>query len=110
MKILVIGSGGREHAIALKIAESEKAEKIYAIPGNPGMAEIAECHSIDIMDSEAMVVFAKENAIDLVIVGPENPLANGITDVLEDAGIKSFGPKAKAAKFEASKIFTRKFI
>ena len=110
MKILVIGAGGREHAIALKVAESKKAEKIYAIPGNPGIAEVAECHSIDIMDSEAVVVFAKEKSIDLVIIGPENPLANGIVDVLEDAGIRSFGPNAKAAKFEASKIFTRKFI
>ena len=64
MKILVIGAGGREHAIALKVAESKKAEKIYAIPGNPGIAEVAECHSIDIMDSEAVVVFAKEKSID----------------------------------------------
>ena len=110
MKILVIGSGGREHAIALKVAESDKAEKIYAVPGNPGMAEVAECHSVDIMDNEAMVAFAKKKAIDLVIVGPENPLANGIVDAFEDAGIKSFGPKEKATEFEASKAFTRKFI
>ena len=110
MRILVIGTGGREHAITLKVAKSDKAEKIYAVPGNPGMAEIAECHSIDIMDSEAMVVFAKKKLIDLVIVGPENPLANGIVDAFEDAGIKSFGPKKKAAEFEASKTFTRKFI
>ncbi len=110
MKILVIGSGGREHAIALKVAESDKTEKIYAVPGNPGMAEVAECHLVDIMDSEAMVAFAKDKAIDLVIVGPENPLANGIVDAFEDAGIKPFGPKEKAAEFEASKAFTRKFI
>ena len=110
MRILIIGTGGREHAIALKIAKSEKTEKVYAVPGNPGMAEIAECHSIDIMDNEAMVEFAKKKLIDLVIVGPENPLANGIVDAFEDAGIKSFGPKMKASEFEASKTFARKFI
>jgi len=109
--ILLIGSGGREHAIALKIAESNKLNNFYAIPGNPGIAKVAECNNnIDIMDNDAVVAFSKKNNIDLVIVGPENPLANGIVDELNKVGIKAFGPNAKAAQFEGSKSFSRKFM
>ena len=109
--ILLIGSGGREHAIALKIAESDKLNNFYAIPGNPGISKVAICNTdIDIMDNDAVTKFAQENNIDLVIVGPENPLANGVVDELSRVGIKAFGPNAQAAQFEGSKSFSRKFM
>ncbi len=108
--VLVIGSGGREHAICRKIANSASLGRLFAAPGNPGMAKIAQCHDIDIFDNEVVVKFAKENNIDLVVVGPEDPLANGIVDALEQSDIKAFGVGAQAARFEASKAFSRKFM
>lgn len=110
LNILVIGSGGREHAIVQKISESTSVNKIFAVPGNPGIAKIAECEKIDIMDNESLINYAKDKNIDLVIVGPEDPLANGVVDALTDAGIRAFGPNKKASQFEASKIFTRNFL
>jgi phosphoribosylamine--glycine ligase len=110
LNVLIIGSGGREHALALKVIESRLLSKLFAIPGNPGIAKVAECHQIDIMDNDAMVKFAKEKGIDLVIVGPENPLSNGIVDAFEAAGIRAFGPNKVAAQFEGSKIFARRFM
>ncbi|MBW2978190.1 phosphoribosylamine--glycine ligase [Candidatus Woesearchaeota archaeon] len=110
INVLIIGKGGREHALALKVAESRLLDKLFAIPGNPGIAEVAECHDIDIMDNEAIVKFAKENNIGLVIVGPEDPLCNGITDELEKNGIRVFGPNKVAAQFEGSKSFARTFM
>ena len=108
MNILVIGSGGREHTLAWKLAQSPKAGKLYAIPGNPGMEEIAECiDGISITDNEAITAFAKEKDIGLVVVGPEVPLMNGLTDTLNAAGIKAFGPTKRAAEIEGSKAFSK---
>jgi phosphoribosylamine--glycine ligase len=110
LNVLIIGSGGREHALALKVAESRFLNKLFAIPGNPGIAEAAECHNIDIMDNDLLVKFAKEKEIDLVIVGPEDPLSNGIVDAFESNGIRAFGPNKIAAQFEGSKSFARQFM
>ena len=106
MNILVIGSGGREHTLAWKLAQSPKATKLYAVPGNPGMADVAECiGDVDICDNEALVKLAEEKAIDLVVVGPEVPLTNGVVDAMNKAGIKAFGPRKLAAEIEGSKSF-----
>lgn len=111
MKVLVIGSGGREHTLVWKLAQSPRVEKIYAIPGNPGMAALAECVSgIYIADNEAIVRFAKDKAIDLVVVGPEMPLTNGIVDALQAAGVKAFGPSKAAARIEGSKAFSKELM
>lgn len=107
MKILVIGSGGREHAIVWKIAQSPKVSKIYCAPGNGGISELAECVDINVMDKEKMVEFAKANAIDLVMVAPDDPLVAGMVDAMEAAGIKAFGPRANAAIIEGSKAFSK---
>ena len=107
MNILVIGGGGREHTLAWKLAQSPSATKLYAIPGNPGMAAVAECvSSISIEDNEAVVAFAEEHAIDLVVIGPEVPLTNGIVDAFEAAGILAFGPRKAAAAREGPKAFS----
>ena len=110
MKILVIGSGGREHAIIKKLLESPKAEKIYCAPGNGGIAADAECVAISVMDIEKMVAFAKEKAIDLVFVAPDDPLAAGMVDAFEKEGIMAFGPRANAAIIEASKVFSKNLM
>ena len=110
MKILVIGSGGREHAIVWKIAQSPKAEKIYCAPGNGGISELAECVDINVMDKEKMVAFAKEKEIDLVMVAPDDPLVDGMVDAMEAAGIRAFGPRANAAIIEGSKAFSKELM
>ncbi|WP_298593945.1 phosphoribosylamine--glycine ligase [uncultured Mitsuokella sp.] len=111
MNILVIGSGGREHALAWKLAQSKHEPKLYAVPGNPGMAEIAECIAgVSIADNSALVSLAKEKAIDFVVVGPEVPLMNGVVDAMEAAGIKAFGPKKAAAEIEGSKAFSKNLM
>jgi len=111
MNILIIGSGGREHAIAWKVAQSPKAEKIYALPGNPGIRQVAEnISNISVDDHAAVLRFCQEKQIDLAIVGPEVPLANGIADALSDAGIRCFGPSKAAAQIEASKVFAKNFM
>ncbi|MDO5398752.1 MAG: phosphoribosylamine--glycine ligase [bacterium] len=110
MKILVIGSGGREHAIVWKLAQSPKAEKIYCAPGNGGISELAECVDINVMDKESMVSFAKEKEIDLVMVAPDDPLVAGMVDAMEDAGIRAFGPRANAAIIEGSKAFSKELM
>ena len=107
MKILVVGSGGREHAIIRKLKESPKAEKIYAAPGNGGISYDAECVNIGVMDIDGMVSFAKEKKIDLVFVAPDDPLAAGMVDAFEKEGIMAFGPRANAAIIEASKVFSK---
>ena len=108
MNILIIGSGGREHALAWKIAQSPKCSKLYAMPGNPGIEEVAECvDGISINDNAAVIKFAKEHSIDLVVIGPEAPLVNGLVDDLTAAGIKAFGPTKAAAQLEGSKIFAK---
>lgn len=103
MKILIVGSGGREHAIAASVAKSPRADKIYCAPGNAGIAEYAECVDIGAMEFEKLAEFAKEKEIDLCIVGMDDPLVGGLVDVLEDAGIRTFGPKKNAAILEGSK-------
>jgi len=108
--ILLIGSGGREHAISLKLIESKNVNKLYVIPGNPGISKIAECYDIDILDNSKLLDFAKEKNIDLVVVGPEGPLANGIVDFFQDHKIQIFGPNKQAAMFEASKSFSKNFM
>ena len=108
MKIAILGSGGREHAIAVSISKSKKIEKIYCIPGNAGTSEIATNISINLDEFENLYKFLEENKIDLVVVGPEQPLVNGIVDYLEKFNIKVFGPNKIASQLEASKIFTKK--
>ena len=110
MKILMIGSGGREHALIKKLLESSKCEKLYCAPGNGGISRDAETVAINVMDKEGMVKFAKDNAIDLVFVAPDDPLAAGMVDALEAAGIRAFGPNADAAIIEASKVFSKNMM
>jgi len=107
MKVLVIGGGGREHALVWKIAQSPKVTKIFAAPGNAGMAQLAECIPVQAEDIAGLLAFAKANAIDLAIVGPEGPLSMGIVDEFTKAGIRAFGPSRMAAEIEASKQFSK---
>jgi phosphoribosylamine--glycine ligase len=107
MNILILGSGGREHALAWKIAASPLADKLYCAPGNAGIAREAECGALDLADHATVIDFAKEKKIDFVVVGPEAPLCAGIVDDLEAAGIKAFGPTKWAARLEGSKGFTK---
>lgn len=107
MKVLIVGSGGREHAIASSVAKSPKVDKIYCAPGNAGIGQIAECVAIGAMEFDKLVAFAKEKAIDFVIVGMDDPLVGGLVDELEAAGIKTFGPRKNAAILEGSKAFSK---
>lgn len=107
MKILVIGGGGREHAVIRKLKESPHAEKIYCAPGNGGISRDAECVPIPVTDLPGVVRFAKEHAVGLVFVAPDDPLAAGMVDALEQAGVRAFGPTAKAAEIESSKVFSK---
>ena len=107
MKIAILGSGGREHAMAYSISKSEKIKKIYCLPGNAGTSELGENVDIDINNFEEIYNFLKKNNIDLVVIGPEEPLVNGIVDYLEKFDVKVFGPNKKASKLEGSKIFTK---
>ncbi len=107
MKILIVGGGGREHAIAWKAAQSEKVDKIYMAPGNAGMAEFGECVDIGVMEFEKLADFASEKEIDLTIIGPDDPLAAGIVDVFERGGLRVFGPRKNAAVLEGSKAFSK---
>ncbi len=110
MNVLLIGSGGREHAIAWKLAQSKNLSKLYIAPGNPGTAVCGENVSIAVNDTDKLLGFAKQNDIGLVVVGPEDPLAAGIVDAFEAAGIKAFGPSAGAAKLEADKAFAKQLM
>ena len=110
MNILLIGSGGREHSLAWKIAQSPRCDKLYAAPGNPGIAQDAECVDISVDDTPAIIGFAKGNAIDMVVVGPEDPLANGLGDAVREAGILCFGPSAKGARIEADKAYAKELM
>lgn len=107
MKILIVGSGGREHAIAWKLAQSQKAEKIYCAPGNAGIAEYAECVDIGAMEFDRLVAFAKEKGIDLTVIGMDDPLVGGVVDAFEAAGLRVFGPRKNAAVLEGSKAFSK---
>lgn len=110
MNILVIGSGGREHALVWKISQSPRVEKIYCAPGNPGIGEIAQCVDISVEDLDALASFALENAVDLTVVGPELPLVLGICNKFEEKGLKIIGPNKICSQFEGSKAFTKKFL
>ncbi|MEE1255216.1 MAG: phosphoribosylamine--glycine ligase [Lachnospiraceae bacterium] len=107
MKVLIVGSGGREHAIATSVAKSPKVDKIYCAPGNAGIGMIAECVPIGAMEFDKIVAFAKENAIDLTIVGMDDPLVGGLIDELEKEGLRAFGPRKNAAILEGSKAFSK---
>lgn len=110
MKVLVVGSGGREHALAWKIAQSRRVGKIYCAPGNGGIAAFAECVAIEADDIAGILDFAQSRLIDLVVVGPEAPLVEGIVDVFQDAGLKVFGPRRRPARLEASKLFAKEIM
>ncbi|WP_186564693.1 phosphoribosylamine--glycine ligase [Lawsonibacter celer] len=110
MKVLVVGGGGREHAIVWALSKSRKVKKLYCAPGNGGIAAQAECIAIPATDVAAMVAWARENAVDFVVVAPDDPLALGMVDAMEAAGIPAFGPQAAAAVVEASKIFSKNLM
>ena len=110
MKLLVVGGGGREHAIIRKLLESPKVERIYCAPGNGGISCDAQCVDINAMDKESMVTFAKQNGIDFAVVAPDDPLAAGMVDAMEEAGIPAFGPTANAAVIESSKVFSKNLM
>lgn len=108
MKVLIIGGGGREHAIAVSMKKSRRVDKLYCVPGNAGIAEIAECEpSIGVMEFNKIVAYAKEKQVDLVFVAPDDPLVGGLVDVLKEAGFRVFGPDKKAAILEGSKAFSK---
>ena len=110
MRVLVVGGGGREHAICWKLAQSSKISKLYCAPGNAGIADVAECVPVGAEDIDGICAWASDNNIDLAVIGPEVPLAMGIVDRLNEAGVKTFGPNAKCAQLEASKSFTKAFL
>lgn len=110
MKVLVVGSGGREHALCWAIAKSPKCDKLFAAPGNAGIADVAECVNVKAEDVDGLLKFAKSEKIDFVVVGPEVPLVDGLVDKLEKAGIKAFGPSKKAAQLEGSKAFMKDLL
>ncbi len=110
MKVLVVGSGGREHAICWKLAQSPKVRSLYCAPGNAGIAQVANCVDVKATDVDGMVKWAKDNAMDFVVVAPDDPLALGMVDALEAAGIPAFGPRADAAIIEASKAFSKELM
>lgn len=107
MKVLIVGSGGREHAIAWKVAQSAKVDKIYCAPGNAGISEFAECVPIGAMEFEKLAAFAKEKEIDLTVIGMDDPLVGGVVDVFEREGLRVFGPRKNAAILEGSKAFSK---
>lgn len=107
MKVFIVGSGGREHAIAWKVAQSKKVDKIYCAPGNAGISEVAECVPIGAMEFDKLVTFAKEKEIDLTVIGMDDPLVGGIVDVFEKEGLRVFGPRKNAAILEGSKAFSK---
>ncbi len=112
MNILVLGNGGREHALAWKIAQDEKVTKVFVAPGNAGTATEHKCENValDILDNPAIIHFAKNNAVDLIVVGPEAPLVNGVVDAGRAAGLKIWGPTQFAAQLEGSKAFAKHFL
>jgi phosphoribosylamine--glycine ligase len=110
MKVLVVGSGGREHAIIWKLSQSEKIDKIYCAPGNAGIGELAELVPIGAMDFDSLIAFAKENEVDLTVVGMDDPLVGGIVDAFEEAGLRVFGPRKNAAIIEGSKAFSKELM
>ena len=110
MKVLIVGSGGREHAIAWAVAKNPKVEKIYCAPGNAGIAEFAECVPIGAMEFEKLAEFAENEKVDLSIIGMDDPLCGGIVDVFEAKGLRVFGPRKNAAILEGSKAFSKELM
>ena len=110
MKILLIGGGGREHALAWKIAQSPLCDALYAVPGNPGIANDAECLDVDVSDHAAVIGAARDRDVELVVVGPEDPLAEGLGDAVRDAGLRCFGPTAAGARIEADKVYAKELM
>lgn len=110
MNVLLIGSGGREHAIAWKLGQSDELDKLYIAPGNPGTAQCGQNVPIKADEKDKLVDFARQNNVGLVVVGPEDPLAAGVVDAFESAGIKAFGPSAGAARLEADKAFAKQLM
>ena len=110
MKVLIVGGGGREHAIAYSVSKSSKVDKIYCAPGNAGIAELAECVPIGAMEFDKLVDFAKAEKIDLAIVGMDDPLVGGLVDIFENVGIRAFGPRRNAAILEGSKAFSKNLM
>ena len=110
MKVLIIGGGGREHAIAYSLSKSSYVDEIHAIPGNPGISKIGFCHNGNVEDIESILKFVEENNIDYTIVGPEVPLCLGLSDLLEDNGHSVFGPRKEASKLEGSKVYSKEFM
>ena len=110
MKVLVVGGGGREHAIVWALSKSRKVDQLFCAPGNGGIAALAECIPIKATDVEVMVAWAVSHAIDFVVVAPDDPLALGMVDAMEAAGIPAFGPRANAAIIEASKVFSKNLM
>ena len=107
MNVLIIGHGGREHAICWAVSQNPKCNKVYCAPGSDGIAQVAICVSLSMFDGPGIIDFCKNKSIDLVIIGPEGPLEYGLADELTQAGILTFGPSKSAAKLESSKIFTK---
>lgn len=107
MKVLIVGSGGREHAIATSVAKSPKVDKIYCAPGNAGIGQVAECVAIGAMEFDKLAAFAKEKQVDLTIIGMDDPLVGGVVDVFEAEGLRVFGPRKNAAILEGSKAFSK---
>src|SRR3972149_412876 len=110
MKIMVIGSGGREHALAWKLRESQLMDEIYCAPGNPGIAQEAECRPVDVTDAKAILALAQELKATLTVFGPETPLVAGAVDEFHQAGLAAIGPTRAAAQLEGSKIFSKQFM
>jgi phosphoribosylamine---glycine ligase len=110
MNILLIGGGGREHALAWKMSQSPLCENLWAAPGNPGIAQDAECVDISVDDTEAILAFAKEKSVDLVVIGPEDPLADGLGDAVREAGMLCFGPSAQGARIESDKAYAKEMM
>lgn len=110
MKVLIIGSGGREHAIAYSLKKSPHVTELFAIPGNPGIAEVGTCYAYDVTDLDSILKFVEEKEIDFTVVGPEVPLCMGLVDLLEENGHKAFGPRKAAAELEGSKAFSKEFM
>ena len=110
MKVLVIGGGGREHAVVKKLSESPKIDEIFCAPGNAGIGQIAKCVNIKATDIEGILSFLKENPMDMVVVTPDDPLALGLVDKLNEKNIRAFGPVAKAAEIESSKAFSKNLM
>ena len=110
MRVLVVGSGGREHALAWKLAQSPELEELHAAPGNPGIAELGSCHPVLAEDADGLLALARSLDIDLVVVGPEAPLVAGLADHLRRGGVSVFGPSRAAARIEGSKAFAKEVL